>query len=118
MPARPWRTMTRFSSESGTMSAIVASATRPMRSHQVIAEVRRRPFAVAEALADLPGQLERHPRAAEVAAGVPAAGQARMDDHVGLRQLEPIVWWSVMISSTPSSRASSASAPPRSRNRP
>ena len=57
------------------------------RPDQEVAEVGRGLLAVAEALADLPGELERDPRAAEVAAGVGAAGQARMDDHVGRREL-------------------------------
>ena len=47
----------------------------------------RRLLAVAEALADLPGQLERHRRAAEVAERVAAPRQPRVDDHVGLGQL-------------------------------
>ena len=59
------------------------------RADQEVAEVGRGLLAVAEALADLPGELERHPRAAEVAAGVPAAVEPGMDDHVGLGQVVP-----------------------------
>ncbi len=107
MPARPCRTITRFSSDSGTMSAIVARATRPSEPDQEVAQVRRGAFAVAEALADLPGQLERHARPAEVGAGVAAARRAaggRSRRRPAAQ--EPIVWWSVTISSTPSSLAS------------
>ena len=55
------------------------------RTHQKVTQVRRGPLAVAKTLADLPGQLERHGRAAEIGAGGMAAGQARMDDRVGPR---------------------------------
>ena len=53
---------------------------------QEFAEVGRGPLAVAKALADLPGQLERDRRAAQIGAGLMAAGQAWVDDRVGLRQ--------------------------------
>ena len=81
------------------------------RPDEEVAEVGRGLLAVAEALADLPGELERHPRAAEVGARVGAARRAaggRSRRPRGARS--PIVWWSVTISSRPSSRASSASA--------
>ena len=53
---------------------------------QEVAEVGRGALAVAEALADLPGQLERDARPAQIAARIGAARQPRVDDHVRLRQ--------------------------------
>ncbi len=49
--------------------------------------MRRSFLAVAKTLADLPGDLERHPRAAEVGKRVATARPSRMDDDVGLGPL-------------------------------
>ena len=57
------------------------------RLDQEVAEVGRRFLAVAEALADLPGDLERHAGAAEVGAGIAAPLEPGVDDHVRLGQL-------------------------------
>lgn len=58
--------------------------TTAERMDQVIAQMRRRLLAVAEALANLPGQLEGDRRAAEIAEGIRASGQPGMDQNVGL----------------------------------
>ena len=54
-----------------------------------LSEVGRGAFAVAEGLADLPGELEGDAGAAEVGEGVIRAGQPGVDDDVGLGQPGP-----------------------------
>ena len=89
------------------------------RPDQEVAEVRRGLLAVAEALADLPRELERHAGAAEVAAGVAAPGQPGVDDHVGLGQVgadRVVVGHDRTRGPAPAPAA--PRGPPRSRNRP
>ena len=73
--------MIRFSSDSGTTSAIVAERHQPHGTDQEVAQMRRGTLAVAEALADLPGQLEGDARPAEIAAGIGATRPSRVDDN-------------------------------------
>ena len=89
MPSRPWRTMMRFSSISGNDVRDRGHRHQAQGLNQEVAKMGRGLLAVAKALADLPGELERHSCAAEVAAGVGAAGQARMNQHVGRREIGP-----------------------------
>ena len=58
------------------------------RLDEEVAEVGRRLLAVAEPLADLPGQLERHAAAAKLAERIGAPGQPRVDQDVGLGEVQ------------------------------
>ena len=86
IPDRPCRTITRFSSESGTTSAIVASATSPRARTR---KSRRRgearlpsPKLLQTCQASLNATAAPH----RSAPGCVAAGQPRVDDRVGPRQ--------------------------------
>ena len=92
IPASPCRTRTRFSSAERDDVGDGGQRHQADRPDQEIAEVGRGFLAVAEALADLPRQLERHAGAAEVAAGIAAARQPGVDDTSASGKLGPIVW--------------------------
>ena len=98
---------------SGTTSATVPSAARPTASSRELAHARRHLVAAARLLAQRPGQLERHPRAAQAAERVVVPGRRGCTNTRRRGSVAFGSWWSVMMRSRPSpARPRRASAPP------
>lgn len=90
--ASPNFAITRFSSTSGTMSAMVPSDASASRSRSVSRRAAGDALRTGVHRRDAPGELERDAGACEFVERVLRAGQARMHDRETVRELGFLTW--------------------------